>query len=361
MIIQKREGYKFFWLVYTGFMENFLSNKVSAHYSAVLGRLGVAASEDSSISDVFSALNRQCTPSAAENSVLPCELDDPLGEEQHAVTSRLIRQYRNRCLLKVADDCFSHCRFCIYRNCADTASDEQRNAPCEKSGSISMEELSEACAFLAEHAEINEILISGGDPLTLPDETLAGIFEAVRKARPGILIRLCTRAPVYAPERFTRETLSLFRRFRPFWVNAHINHPAEISARWAPEAQKSLLSVVDAGIPVQTETLLLRGVNDSAAVLTELFTLLVHLGLKPGILYQTGLSKGTGHFRVPLSEGLKLYNQLKKELSDLSLPVYAVELPGGGGMVNIPATRFAREGNSWKYTDASGNSWLYPV
>lgn len=331
-------------------MEFSLSAKISPYYSSVLGRLGAAASEDSSVADVFAALNKQCTPSAAENSIHKCELDDPLGEARHAVTGRLIREYKNRCTLKVTDACFSNCRFCVYRG--------EQNA---SSGVMTAAELSEACAFLAEHGEINEIVISGGDPLTLGDEKLAALFEAVRKARPGILIRLCTRAPLFAPERITRETLSMLRRYRPLWVMAHINHPAELSARWAPEAQRCLLSFVDAGIPVQSETVLLRGVNDSLPVLAELFTLLVHLGIKPGTVYQPALAKGTGHFRVPLSEGLKLYNQLKKELSDLSLPVYAVELPGGGGMVNIPATRFAREGDSWKYTDAAGTSWFYPV
>lgn len=335
-------------------MDFSLSAKISPYCTAVLGRLGAAASQDPSVADIFSALNRQCTPSKAEENVLPCELDDPLGESLFAVSARLFRQYRNRATLKVTGTCFSRCRFCI----APSAGTEQEDVAPDF---ITEDELAEACAYLAEHTEINEISITGGDPLILPDKQLVPVFEAVRKARPGILIRLCTRAPVYAPERFTRESIALFRQFRPFWLIAHINHPAELSARWAPEAQKCLLALVDAGIPVQTETVLLKGVNDSAPVLAELFTLLVHLGVKPGILYQMGLAKGTGHFRVSLADGLKLYNQLKKELSELSLPVYALDLPGGGGLVNIPATRFAREGGSWKYTDASGKSWLYPV
>lgn len=332
-------------------MEFSLSAKISPYYSSVLGRLGAAASEDSAVSDVFAALNKQCTPSAAEDNVLPCELDDPLGEAQFAVTGRLFRQYKNRCLLKVTDSCFSHCRFCINR--ASLAEGDPLI--------IGEAELSEAAAALAELSDVTEIAISGGDPLTLSDEQLARVFDAVRSVKPGILIRLTTRAPVYAPERFTRETLALLRRYRPLWLIPHINHPAELSARWSPETQKCLLSLVDAGIPVQSETVLLHGVNDSLPVLAELFTLLSHLGVKPGTLYQTGLAKGTSHFRVPLSDGLKLYNQLRKELSDLSLPVYALDLPGGGGMVSIPATRFAREGSFWKYTDPSGKAWTYPV
>lgn len=338
-------------------MEFSLPQEISPHYSRVLGRLGVAATEESSGSDLFSALNRQCTASAAENTVSSFELDDPLGEAQYAVSDRLIRQYKNRCILKVSDSCFSNCRFCVYRTALGTAQASSGQTP----SIITIAELTDACTFLAEHGEINEILISGGDPLVLPDEKLAYIFDAVRKARPGILIRLCTRAPVYAPERITRETLALFRRFRPFWVIPHINHPAEISARWAPEAQKCLLSIADAGIPLQSDTTLLRGVNDSLPVLTELFTLLVHIGVKPGNLYQLALAKGTSHFRVPLSDGVKLYGQLRKELTDLALPGYMLDLPGGGGRVSVPATRFAREGDVWKYTDTAGNNWQYPV
>lgn len=328
-------------------MEFSLSAKISPYCSSVLGRLGAAASEDSAVANLFAAMNKETTPSAAESNELPCELDDPLGEAGFAVTERLFRQYRNRALLKITGGCFSNCRYCIYRTHEETA--------------ISEEELKEACAFLAEHNEIIEIIISGGDPLTLGDDVLAHVFEAVRAVRPGMLIRLCTRAPVHAPDRITRETLAMFRRFRPLWLVPQINHTAEISARWAPEAQKCLLSVVDAGIPVQSDTLLLKGVNDDAASLVELFTLLVHLGIKPGYLYQPGLAKGTGHFRVTLADGLKLYNQLKKELSDLALPEYVVDLPGGGGLVNIPATRFAREGDFWKVTDPAGKTWLYPV
>ena len=183
----------------------------------------------------------------------------------------------------------------------------------------------------------------------------------MRKARPNILIRLGTRAPVFAPERFTPELIALLKRFKPLWVIPHINHPAEISERWSPESYKCLYNIVDSGVPAQSQTVLLRGINDSVPVLAELFEKLVKIGVKPGYLFQGDLAKGTGHFRVPLDEGVKLYNALKKELSGLSLPVYAVDLPGGGGKVNIPATRFVRDGDNWKYTDASGKSWFYPV
>ena len=327
-----------------------LKYQISKYFSEVLNRLGAAAVSDPSAAAAFAALNRQCTPIPAENNVLECEFDDPLGAKKFMITPRLVRQYKNRCLLLSTSCCFSYCRFCFRRSfTGKTAS------------FVSDEEIRQVTEWLSSHDEIQEILISGGDPLTAPDGELEKLFTELRKARPDILIRLGTRAPVFAPERFTPELISLMKRFKPLWVIPHVNHPAEISEKWSPESYKCLFNIVDSGVPAQSQTVLLRGINDSVPVLAELFENLVKLGVKPGYLFQGDLAKGTGHFRVPLDEGVKLYSALKKELSGLSLPVYAVDLPGGGGKVNIPATRFVRDGDNWKYTDASGKSWYYPV
>ncbi|MBO4507450.1 MAG: KamA family radical SAM protein [Spirochaetaceae bacterium] len=327
-----------------------LPNQISPYFADVLSRLGAAAISDEAAAACFAALNRQCTPVPAEKNVREYELDDPLGARKYLVTPRLVRQYKNRCLLLTTCHCFSYCRFCFRRNFTG-----------KKAGFIPAAEIQKVTEWLSEHDEIQEILISGGDPLTAPNGDLENLFTELRKARPNILIRLCTRAPVFAPERFTPELLALLKRFKPLWVIPHINHPAEISERWSPESYKCLNSIIDSGIPAQSQTVLLRGINDSVPVLAELFETLVMIGIKPGYLFQGDLAKGTGHFRVPLDEGVKLYNALKKELSGLSLPVYAVDLPGGGGKVNIPATRFVRDGDNWKYTDASGKTWFYPV
>lgn len=327
-----------------------LPSLISPYFSSVLNRLGAAAVSDEGAAAAFAALNRQCTPAQAEKNILDCESADPLGARRYMVTPRLVRQYKNRCLLLTTCKCFSYCRFCFRRSFTG-----------KTAAFVSEKEIKAVTEWLSEHEEIQEILISGGDPLTGSDSKLEYLFSELRKARPRILIRLCTRAPVFAPERFTPELLELLRRFRPLWVIPHINHPAEISEEWSPESYKCLFNIVDSGLPVQSQTVLLRGINDSVPVLAQLFENLVKLGVKPGYLFQGDLAEGTGHFRVPLEEGVKLYNSMKKELSGLSLPVYAVDLPGGGGKVNIPATRFIRDGDNWKYTDASGKAWCYPV
>jgi len=191
------------------------------------------------------------------------------------------------------------------------------------------------CSYLTSHKEIEEILISGGDPLTVSDEVLESLFIRLREARPGILLRLCTRALFFAPERLTPSLISLLQKSKPLWVIPHINHPAEISAASAPESRSAIDTLINAGIPVQSQTVLLSGVNDDVKTLHTLFHDLVCLGVKPGYLFQTDLAQGTSHFRVPLEKAVKLYEELRKDLSGLSTPVFAVDLPGGGGKFNL--------------------------
>ena len=324
--------------------------QISKHFTEVLSRLGAKAPSNQEAAAYFGALNRQCTPIAAEKNILSCETDDPLGSQSYHVTPRLIRQYKNRCLLLTTSKCFAYCRFCFRRSYAG----------CDD-GFITAEELKPVLAWLSEHQEIQEILLSGGDPLTVSADKFFQLLKALRSANPNLLFRVCTRAPVFAPEIFTAAFVEKLKSFKPLWLIPHINHPAEISEVWSPESEACLRLICDSGIPVQSQTVLLRGVNDDVQVLAKLFNELVKIGIKPGYLFQLDLAKGTSHFRVPLTDGMKLYNALKKELSGLSLPVYAMDLPGGGGKINIPAVRFVKDGENWKYTDPNGKNWFYPV
>lgn len=333
--------------------------QVSPYYSSLLNKLAAYTAmhnktEEPELyaeaSSGFVALNKQVTPSAAEEHIEECELNDPLGAELYLKTPRLVHQYKNRCLLLTTAHCFSYCRFCFRRNFAG-----------QGSAFITPDELKEVCSYLEQHPEIKEILISGGDPATANNQKLLWLFSELRKARPGILIRFCTRSIVFAPERFTNETILLLKKFKPLWVIPHINHPIEISKKWSPESFKLLIKLIENGIPVQSQTVLLAGINDNVETLTKLFETLSRIGVKPGYLFQTDLAKGTSHFRVPLQKGIELYQALSKELSGLSLPKYAVDLPGGGGKVNIMATNFVQTGDNWVFTDENGKDWTYPV
>lgn len=285
------------------------------------------------------ALQRQVTFSDKENAVLPYESDDPLGsvfytacrecdknaEDKNAQhKNRIIHQYKNRCLFITTGHCFARCRYCFRRR--SSALDYPF---------ASAAEIDELCTYIKTHSEVREVLLSGGDPLTGFDTQLKALLHALRSSRSDLLIRVCTRAPVFAPERFTPALISLLKAHKPLWLIPHINHAAEFSVRFAPEAYGALSALAENGIPMQSQTVLLRGINDSVDVLADLFDKLTLLGIKPGYLFQGDLAPGTSHFRVPIDEGLQLYEKLRTELSGLSLPVYAVDIPGGGGKFNL--------------------------
>lgn len=285
------------------------------------------------------ALCAQIKPSEREKTVLPCENADPLGEKRYCVTPHLVHQYPNRVLLLATGRCLGYCRYCFRRNF--TARNE---------GFLDIAELTTVCEYLGANSAIREILVSGGDPMSGTFEELRTILDAIRLARPDILIRLCTRAPIFAPELFTPSLVAYFRSLRPFWLIPHINHGAELGDNQV----RAISACIDSGIPIQSQTVLLRGVNDSSLVLSELFHTLVCLGVKPGYLFQCDLAPGTSHFRVSLDRGLAIWSELRTLLSGLSLPVYAVDLPCGGG--KIPLSVLALSGTVTRNQDKKGFS-----
>jgi lysine 2,3-aminomutase len=291
------------------------------------------------------------TPDSLEAGSDPFALADPLGESRYRVTPRLIHQYSNRALLKTTGRCFGYCRFCFRRAWIATNQDF-----------IDEAELASVLAYLREHPGIREILISGGDPLTETNDRLDILFAALREARPGIVLRVCTRAPAANPARLTDDSIALFRRWRPLRVAAHINHPKELGGL----AGERLAACVDAGIPVHIQTVLLRGINDDAAILAELFQKCLNLGLTPYYLFQLDLAPGAAHFRVPLKQGLAIYAELKSLVSGLALPKYAVDLPGGGGKITlhegaIAGEEYRPEGRVCLLKGPDGKLWPYPA
>ena len=368
-----------------------MDERVSPHWRTVIERLACAVrnaapgeahcakdgacsvpAETSDLEQALNALVRQVTFSDKEKTVAATETDDPLAAGRYVVRplhrrtapvgtrvqtpARIVHQYKNRCLFLTTGACFARCRYCF-----------RRKSPALDYSFATQTETAELAAYLQMHGEIREVLLSGGDPLTASDAQLETLLSAVREKRPDVLIRLCTRAPVFAPERFTACTVSLLKRFKPLWLIPHINHAAEFSPRFSPEAYAALAALVENGIPMQSQTVLLRGVNDSVEVLADLFHKLTLLGVKPGYLFQGDLAPGTSHMRVGIEKGIALYEKLRTELSGLSLPVYAVDIPGGGGKFNLlqlnPAlfeTSVRRAENSYVFT-VKGVQYEYPV
>ncbi|MCL1817474.1 MAG: KamA family radical SAM protein, partial [Spirochaetaceae bacterium] len=224
-------------------------------------------------------LRRQCVPSAQEFRLRDGELSDPLGDAAHTKSPRLIHHYPDRALLLVTDECAMACRYCFRRYYTGRGA-----------GPIRGEELRGVAAYLAAHPEIRELVLSGGDPLTLEDEQLFALIARLRKARPGLILRLSTRVPVALPSRVTKSLARGLSLRQPLWGVIHINHPRELGLACG----EALRRLAAAGVPLLSQTVLLRGVNDSEDVLEELFRGLIARRVKPYYLFQADLAEGTG-------------------------------------------------------------------
>lgn len=327
-------------------------------FERTLARLGEAGSLPFSATPYWLSLAEaksddpilaQCLPSPREFDPDPLALQDPLGEGTHAALPglpALVRQYPSRVLIRASGECAMTCRHCFRRSLL----------PGER-GFLSRENQAAAAAWLGERPEIREILVSGGDPLVVSDDRLEDLLTALRRARPNALLRLCTRCPSTLPMRFTPRLVDILRRCRPLRVVAHFNHPRELS----PLAGEALGTLIDAGIPVSVQTVLLSGINDDPSVLEELFSGLLVRGAEPYYLFQADLARGTAHLRCPLEKGLSIYAELRKRLSGLELPRYAVDAPGGGGKVYLPEGVVGREKDVFWLETPSGRRAAYPA
>jgi lysine 2,3-aminomutase len=291
-------------------------------------------------------IGRQFIATGAEAAVTPYELADPLGEAANSPAPRLVRKYRDRALLLVTDTCAAHCRYCFRRDFTG-----------RRRGAIPAEELEGALDYLLRHREIRELLLSGGDPLTLPVEEFTALVTRIRRRLPELVLRICTRVPVVAPERVTRALVRGLRSALPTWVVVQVNHPSELT----PEVADCLAMIVDSGLPIVSQTVLLRGVNDSVETLEALCSALVALRVKPYQLFQCDLVRGTAYFRVPLERGVAIYTELTQRLSTLALPVYSVDAPGGGGKIALGSRSLeAKDGSSYLLEAPDGTVHRYP-
>lgn len=263
----------------------------------------------------------QVLPGAEECRPAPGDLADPVGEEGCSPVPLVVRKHADRAVLLVSRRCFLHCRYCFRRGSYTQ----------EEPGS---EELEAALGYLRT-AGLDEVILSGGDPLSLPDAGLLQIMDALRPQVP--VLRVHTRAPVVAPERVTPALVGALGQRAPVWVVVHVNCVEELD----PEVDQALARLVDGGIPMLNQSVLLRGVNDSVQALERLSRALVQRRVRPYYLHHPDAAQGNGHLRVPLSEGLALYEALKQRLGGLSLPRYVVDRPDGRGKVD--AARYASE------------------
>lgn len=271
-------------------------------------------------SDPRCPVRMQCIPRALESVRVPGDLEDPLGEVAHEAAPFLIRRYPDRVLLLVTDHCAVYCRFCTRSRMVG-----------DGSGAVSIDSLLPAFQWLREHPEVHDVIISGGDPLTLTTQRLVKLCAELRNIPSVETIRLATRVPVTLPQRITSELLKALKPFHPLWVMTHFNHPKELTK----SSEKACTRLADAGFPVMNQTVLLRGINDSADVLQTLFRSLVRLRVRPYYLLVADTVAGTGHLRTPIGTGIRIMEQLQGRLSGIALPKLIVDTPGGMGKVPI--------------------------
>jgi lysine 2,3-aminomutase len=265
-------------------------------------------------------IRRQCVPQAAESEQVWGDLRDPLGEEANEVAPHLVQRYPDRALLIATDRCSVYCRFCTRSRMVGNGG-----------GTRSLVSLEPALAYLRTHPEVQEVIVSGGDPLVMKSERVAALLAALAAIESIGNVRVASRTPVTLPQRITPDLCRALRAHPATWLMTHFNHPRELTH----EARRACGLLSDHGIPVMNHTVLLRGVNDDAATLEALFRGLVRARVRPYYLLQADPVRGTGHLRTKLSVGLAIMAALQGRLSGIALPRFIVDTPHGRGKVPV--------------------------
>lgn len=265
-------------------------------------------------------IRRQVVPRVEEAHDAPGDLADPLGEEVHGVAPHLVQRYPDRVLLLATDRCAVYCRFCTRSRLVG-----------QGGGATPLAELEPAMRYIEERPEIRDVIVSGGDPLAMATARLVALLERLRAIPSVETIRLATRVPVALPSRVTGELVRALRPLGPLWVMTHFNHPKELTRA----SLRAVGRLIDGGLPINNQTVLLRGVNDDAETLEALFRGLVRARVRPYYLLQMDPVRGSSHLRTPLATGVAIMERLQGRLAGIALPKLIVDTPGGLGKVPV--------------------------
>jgi lysine 2,3-aminomutase len=258
----------------------------------------------------------QFVPTPAELDIRPGELPDPIGDKAHEPVEGIVHRYPDRVLLKIVSVCPVYCRFCFRREMVGP----------DKDGNLAPAELETALAYIRNHPEIWEVILTGGDPFMLSARRAAALTRALEDIPHVKVIRWHTRMPVADPERVSDEFVAAIRsRSKAVYVAVHCNHARELT----PQARAALARLADAGIPLLGQSVLLKGVNDDIDTLADLMRALVESRVRPYYLHHPDLAQGTSHFRLSVEQGQALVRDLRDRISGLAQPQYVVDIPGG--------------------------------
>ncbi|MBA2127678.1 lysine-2,3-aminomutase-like protein [Hyphomicrobium methylovorum] len=292
--------------------------------------------------DPTDPIARQFVPDIRELETHPAELGDPIGDRIKSPAPGVVHRYPDRVLLKIASVCPVYCRFCFRREMVGPENGE----------ALSATDFKAALAYIGANPGIWEVILTGGDPFVLSPRRIREATEALSHIGHVKVLRWHTRVPVVDSGRITPEFISALKATQQtVFVGLHVNHPHELT----PKARVAIASLVDAGLPMVSQTVLLRGVNDDANTLEALMRALVELRVKPYYLHHGDLAPGTAHFRTTVEQGQDLMRELRRRLSGLALPTYVLDIPGAHG--KVPLERYVTPTGDGKYavTDSRGD------
>ncbi|MFJ4965323.1 L-lysine 2,3-aminomutase [Streptomyces sp. ADI96-02] len=314
--------------------------EVAEHYA-----VSITPAMQQRIVDLDDPVGRQFIPSEAELITTPEERADPIGDDPYTPVKGITHRYPDRLLIKPMHLCPVYCRFCFRREVV---------GPGE--GMLSADEMEAALDYVRSHTEIWEVIFTGGDPLLISPARLRPILAALDAVDHVRTIRFHTRVPVVDPGRITDELVETLTMDTPVWIVVHTNHQQEIGE----DARVALRRLSDGGIPLLSQTVLLKGVNDNAEALEGLFRTLVANRVKPYYLHHGDLAQGTSHFRTSIETGQELMRSLRGDVSGTCQPLYVLDIPGGHGKVPIGPTYLRTDGEAHQVSDPWGEQHAYP-
>jgi len=329
-----------------------LSQEEIAAFDGATGKLPVAITPYYlSLLDPVDAghpLRRSVVPSWHEAVQSPGESSDPLNEDGDMAAPNLVHRYPDRVLFLSTGFCSTYCRYCTRSRMVGGHDNERSHA---------RPNLEKALAYIEATPSIRDVLISGGDPLTMSDERLEWILSRLRRIAHVEVVRIGTKTPAVLPQRITPALVKMLRKYHPLFISLHFCHPAELT----PEAVRACERLADAGIPLGSQTVLLAGVNDSVEVMRQLTQGLLRARVRPYYLYQCDPILGSAHFRTPVSKGLEIIQGLRGHTSGYAVPTFVIDAPGGGGKVALyPESVMGNDGGDLVLRNYQGRNFTYP-
>jgi lysine 2,3-aminomutase len=315
---------------------NTCSLSITPYYASLLDK-----------NDPLQPIRRTVIPVQQEYLHAPCESEDPLSEDDVSPVPGIVHRYPDRVLFLTTGFCCVRCRYCTRSRLVDQNRDSR----------FSFKDWKLALAYVESNPSIRDVLLSGGDPLTLPDEVLDWLLSRLFHIPHVNFLRIGTKVPAVLPQRISGSLIRILKQYHPLWMSVHFTHPDELTS----EVKTACNRLADAGIPLGSQTVLLKGVNDDAEVMKKLFHGLLTLRVRPYYLYQCDPILGSSHFRTPVNKGVEIVERLRGHTSGYAVPTFVIDAPGGGGKLPLqPAYVIGREGDSVVLRNYKGVQYRYP-